>query len=176
MPRYVPLREAGTAGASGSIRLEGGKELDQELRGLERKVARKILSQSLREGAKVVLAEAKRRAPVRSGLVRSKLRVRSARKRKSETVALKVQTGEGNYKGKTFYASFLEFGFNQSPILRMPNGRIVSMKRSVRNRLRLKGTPIAPRPFMGPAFHAKAREAVRVTADTLWTKIKQAIA
>lgn len=156
-----------------SIRLEGAKQLDKMLAELDRKVARKVLSASLRDGAKVISAQAKANAPVLSGLTRKQIKVRAAKKRRSETAAIKVTTGEGNFKGKTFYASFQEFGWVKAPTIRTSSGQFFSMSRASRRSTGDQGTKIPGKHFMENAFKSKASTAAKAATESMRKRIEQ---
>ena len=102
-----------------TIKITGGAELERKLRELDTKVAGRIARQATRAGANAVLAEARRQSPVgrsrvlggeahKAGTLRDSLKVRSARNRGG--VAYVVRTAAGDYRGQTFYGSFVEFG------------------------------------------------------------------
>lgn len=93
------------------ITISGDKELIRALKALPRLVARRCLRQSMRPAMKIVQAEAKKNAPEDTGLVKKAIKVR-AMKRSSKFIGIDVQLGEGDFKGKTFYGSFLEYGTN----------------------------------------------------------------
>lgn len=160
--------------SGGSIRLEGAKELEKALIELERKVARKIISSSLRDGAKIVQQQAKANAPVLTGLTRKKIVVRAAKKRRSETAAIAVRTGEGAFKGKTFYASFIEFGWNKAPVIRTRAGRFISISRKDRKAARIEGKKIPGTHFMQRAFQAKSAQAAKTIVNSMRQKIELA--
>lgn len=94
----------------GGIELKGAKELADLLRNMDRKLAKKLFRKALREGAKVIQAAAQAKAPVDTGLTRSAIKVRAAKRQKRGRFGVAVQVGEGDYRGETFYASFLEYG------------------------------------------------------------------
>lgn len=168
-------------GISGSVRMEGGRELHEMLLDLDRKTRRKVLAKSMREGAKVILAASKTRAPVASGLVKKKQRVRAGRKRKGEDVVFKVQTGEGSYVGDAFYGSMVHDGWMKAPTIRLRNGQFISLNRKGKATRPSKGHNEKSRaaatakgyqhhagnPWMLEAFRAKAAEAVDVVRREL---------
>lgn len=131
----------------GSVRLEGGKELERELKEVEPKVAKKVVTKALRAGAKVILKAAKSAAPKRTGLLQRSLTVRAA-KRKKGRVAFVVQTKGGDFKGKSFYAAFLEYG-HKAGSRKLANRKI-----------------IPPQPFLSPAFDSAKDDAARTVVDT----------
>ena len=91
------------------MELIGGKELDNALQELERKLARKIGVQALRAGAKIILAKARANAPVKSGALKAAIKIRAGRSRKGER-RVRVIVGDKWFTGDEFYAAFVEFG------------------------------------------------------------------
>ncbi|MFO1007566.1 MAG: HK97-gp10 family putative phage morphogenesis protein [Planctomycetaceae bacterium] len=88
----------------------GTNQVSKLLQGLEKKVAKKCLRQAMRPAMKVVLEQAKKNAPVDTGAVKRNIKIRAA-KRSTRYIGINVQIGsEGDYKGKQFYGSFLEYG------------------------------------------------------------------
>lgn len=88
------------------------RELDRKLKQLPDKVRKTGGRKATRAAAKIVLEDAKRLVPYDTGLLESSLKVRARkRSRKNKnTVGHAVVTGEGFFKGETFYGGFLELG------------------------------------------------------------------
>jgi HK97 gp10 family phage protein len=149
-----------------SIKLLGAEDLLARLKTLEPKLAKKVLRQSIRAGAKLVLEDVKARAPVRSGLVRSKLRVRAAR-RKKDRIAINVTTAEGDYVGKTFYAPMVELGHHSGK-----RARGASHRRGAR--LRSDGRKfIEGRHFIKAAFEARQQAAAELIQQQILEGIER---
>ncbi|MDK1104035.1 MAG: HK97 gp10 family phage protein [Actinomycetota bacterium] len=92
------------------MHITGLEELLKALGSLPKKVARQAIRKPLREGAKIVLAEAKRNVPKgKTGNLKRSLKVRAG-KRKKGTISIRVVTSEGWFKGDTFYGAFVEYG------------------------------------------------------------------
>lgn len=92
--------------------ITGSKRLTRMLNALGSKQARAFHRKAIRTAAKVVLAEAKRRSPVRTGKLRSSLTVK-ALKRSRKGIGVQVTQKEGAFKGEAFYGSFVEFGYRR---------------------------------------------------------------
>lgn len=97
------------------ISIVGDKKLQAKLRRLDLKVQRKIVRKALRDAAKPVLADAKARAPVDTGLLKRSLQVRAATRQRRGTFGVFIQTkgrdffniqGDDPY----FYPAIVEFG------------------------------------------------------------------
>jgi len=128
-----------------SITIQGGDLLMRKLEALPGRVAKKILGQALRDGAKIVQAEAKARAPVRTGLMRKSITVRAQKKKKRGEIGMNVMLDTKRHPGlisesaggkRYFYPAVVEYG---------AEGR-------------------AARPFMRPAAQAskgRAEQAIR---------------
>lgn len=116
--------------------IQGAKDLVAKLAALERKVASKLERQGTRAGTKVFADEIKRRVPVDSGLLRSRIAVRALKRKKGRvgyrvtintqgkagrTKAAKAkQAGGGFYttskEGKRhFYPAIIEYGAKRRP-------------------------------------------------------------
>ena len=152
------------------LELEGGKELQAKLSELDRKIENKISRKALRAGAKVVHPEIKRRAPKRKGTLRSSFKVRAGR-RKKNWIRFLIQTREGDYKGKTFYGSFLTFGWKTG----MRGGRGFRGKGKIsarRQRFLDSRRQIPGNPFIADAWAAKKYQVLR----TVISHMKQGIA
>jgi HK97 gp10 family phage protein len=93
-----------------TIQIEGAKQLEARLKALPAKVSGKIGRQALRAGAKDIQSPAVQHAPRKSGLLASTIKVRAARRSRGKIGAV-VQTGQGFFRGKTFYGAFEEFGW-----------------------------------------------------------------
>lgn len=130
-------------------KLEGAEKLEKLFAGLPKKLRGQILRPILREAAKTVQAEAKQRAPSATGAVRDAIKVRASKKLKKGQVGVDVSIGEGNYRGKTFYGAFLEFG--------APKHELFGKKLS----------PLPPQPFMRPAFDAVKDAVARTAMDAI---------
>lgn len=141
-----------------TIKLQGADKLFRQLRSLDRKVARKAMSRAMRAGAKIINAEAKARAPVRSGLLKKSIKTRMAKKRKRGEIKFNVGTSKGSYQGKTFYGAFVEFGW------KVGSEKLGDDRKQVE-----------PKPFLRPAFDAKKHEAAQTITSVLKSEIAAAL-
>ena len=130
-----------------SVHVTGLKELDRELRKLPDAVGRKALADALEDGAEVIVEEARRRVPVRTGKLKKAIK---SGNRKAGKVEASVDVGiDYTFKGGAVrYGHLVEFG----------------TKRGQR-----------ARPFMRPAFDAKTRQAVEEVKASLWRRILGAV-
>ena len=111
--------------------VRGAAEVRQMLRNLGRK-GKAVVSKAQRAGAKLVLNEAKNRAPVVSGRYRRSLTVRSLkRSRKRFGVAVTQKPIEG---GKVFYGSFLELGYRTGSAKRSAGKTTFDKRRKIEGR------------------------------------------
>lgn len=123
------------------------RKLNRKLKTLESKVEKKLTRQALRAGAKIIAKEAKLRAPVDTGELKSKIKV-WALKRSRKRIGVLVGTSAKEYTGDQFYAAFVEYGTKDMPA----------------------------KPFLGPAAEAKGPEAAAVVGKTLADGIEREIA
>ncbi len=98
------------------FKVKGLEETLRRMKQLPVKVAKKVIRQSLRDGAKKVLPAVQALAPVKSGTLKKSLKVRArlGRKRgrtKPGRVQIQVGMQAGDYKGESFYGSFQELGW-----------------------------------------------------------------
>lgn len=107
--------------------VRGARELDRALRGLDRKIRRKVLLSGLRAVATPIKQDMARRAPHRtgSGQLRESIIVRTSPRRQSQHEA-EVRIGPAR---SAFYGMFFEYGTRFMPA----------------------------RPFMRPAFDTNVR-------------------
>ncbi len=92
------------------ITLLGDMALIKALKELDKKAQNQIARKACREGAKEIAREVKSTISVRSGQTRRAVKVRVA-KRKKGRVRLDVRIGAGDFKGETYYAAFVEYGW-----------------------------------------------------------------
>lgn len=97
----------------------------------------------LKAGAEPILQQAILNAPVRSGLLKSELKIKVRKKKARTTVRIGVHKGS-----KAYYATFVEYGHGG------PH-------------------PAGEHLFIRPAFDAKSEEAYTIIKDELKAKLKQ---
>ncbi len=95
-----------------AVQITGDKQLEKVFDQFEVNLRKKIARKAIRKAAKPVRDTAIARAPVDTGLLKKSIKVRAMkRSRKNKhTVAVRVVTGEGFFKGEAFYGGFLEYG------------------------------------------------------------------
>jgi len=146
-----------------TVHVTGLKELEQSLSQLQGKVAKKALEIAVKSGTKVVLTEAKSRAPVgtkphkfkergqtitvRPGNLRRSLRQRVYRGQRAAMGSIQAIIP---LDGRAFAGKFQEWGWKAR------NGRY-----------------IAPQRFMGPAWEAKKNDALIQTSKRLGEEIEK---
>jgi HK97 gp10 family phage protein len=143
--------------ATSSVRIEGLAELERALLQLPAKLTRQVLERSLLAGGRVVVAEAKRRAPLLTGELRRNIRaIRNRRDRRySATIDVgvrklskkqirKLRTRKGRANASDpFYWRFQEFGTSK----------------------------MRARPFLRPAFEAKKVDAAFRIKDEIRARL-----
>lgn len=91
-------------------KIQGIDELERMLNEIgSPKVEKKIVTKSLREGAKVVLKEAKNNVPVRSGTLKKSLALVAERSRGTEKKVIKVGA-RATPRWKGYHGHLVEFG------------------------------------------------------------------
>lgn len=143
------------------VRVTGLAEVQAKFADLETKVARKILRQGLRAGAKVVQTAARAEAPRRTGLMAANIKIRGSRGRNG-SVAFRVGGSAKDFKGKAkeqrpFYMDFVEGGHFAGP-------RKLGDKRKF----------VPGNHFLTRAYEASREAAVAAVAATWKTLIEEA--
>lgn len=108
-------------------------------------VSKKAAKEGLIEAAKIIQAEAKRRAPVLTGAMRDAIKIVDSKSLKGVNVIISKSDVPGDVD--VFYARFIEFGTKH----------------------------IAPRRFMRGAFESKRNEALRAQLATTFRGLTSAI-
>jgi len=116
--------------------------LNAALKTLEDKVARKFAMQALRKGGRIVVKEAKRRVPVRTGRLKKSIILRAKSRNKRGSPAILVGASKD-----APYAHLIERGHMQVG------------KRGKKF--------VAARPFLRPAFDATHDQFTRIVGDEL---------
>lgn len=116
-----------------SIKIEGAKELEKTLLGLEPKLGKKIIRQAMKKAAKPIHAAARQMAPVVTGALRKSIKIR-VMKRKKHRYGVVIGTAAKWFTGETFYGAFAEFGTKKQPA----------------------------KPFLRPAFDAYHKDALKI--------------
>lgn len=91
------------------VKMEGMEELDRKLKLLAFPEARKVISSSLRAGAKVEHQAAKAAVPTLTGKLLQNIKVRAG-KRKKNYVTVHVMIGKQYWTGEAWYGAAVEFG------------------------------------------------------------------
>jgi HK97 gp10 family phage protein len=147
-----------------NTKIDGLKELDDLLKDLPDRVARRQLVGALRAGAgslqKEVIANAPDSPKIHKfGDLRENIKVRFIRATQRNAVAVAVTTG------RAFYAHWVEFGREAVRVVK---------KKVLSDGKQFFGTEVAaqpPRPFMRPAFDTKGRQII----DTIVKRLKAGI-
>lgn len=101
------------------VSVKGLDELRKKLDSLGKVQAGKFLRTSMREAMKPVRDAAVSVAPYNTGATKASIKLKAA-KLKNRNPGIEVVIGEGWFKGKTFYAAFIEFGYTLRNGVKMP--------------------------------------------------------
>ncbi len=134
-----------------SLTVQGAAALRRQLERLPNNVGKKVVIQSLREGAKLIQRQAKTNVSVKSGKLKRSIRVRVAKGNKKGNYAVFIGTGAADrlFVGDTFYGAYVELGRKRAKS--QGGSRAFGVSGSRKN--------ISGRPFLGPAFESRQREA-----------------
>ncbi len=147
------------AGSGLRVTISGTEELTALLKAFPTKIANKAVRKGTRAGVKVIARTAKRFAPRRTGRLVRSIKVRAMKRRRGRIGAV-VITGEGTFKGDTFYGGFLEFGWFAG---KRKGGR----KSRQSSHITLGHRKVEGVHYMERAAKAKARTAGRVASAVI---------
>lgn len=157
------------------LQTTGLRELDAALSSLDDKVRRTVTRKGLRAGAKFMLPAVRSGAPKgKTGELGEAFQVTGGGRTKNGIVAVMIQVGKRFFKGNTFYAGFINFGWR-------PGKRSKSLKafqdasRTAKGRARSKlgAAPLDGRGkvpgkfFVDHAAAANAQASVMVITKTI---------
>jgi HK97 gp10 family phage protein len=129
------------------IEVKGLQKLEKKLSKLPEKVAKKVVSKAVRAGAKPMLAQARANAPVKTGLTKKSIKIRTMKAKWAKPgYGVHIGVSDKWFSGEAFYAGMVEFG-------------------TVR---------MAAQPFIRPAYDVTKDESVRITAKALRDGVENA--
>lgn len=136
--------------------LTGVRRLDRKLKRLGSKEAKKLVTKAAREAVKPILLTARRYAPKDTGRLQKSIKVR-ALKRKKGRFGVRVTTGESDnqFRGRTFYGAFAEYGWT-------PGSR----------KSKRRGTPVMGELYMKRAARAKRDSALKIYRERIKQMLK----
>lgn len=135
--------------------IKGGRELDAMLKSLAPKIEKNIMRAALRAGANELRAEARANVPVDEGYLRASIRVSTRGKGGKVYASLKA----GGKKAP--HANLVEFGTKPHKILPKDGGGLAIGGKVV---AAIDHPGARPKPFMRPAFDARAQQAIGAVA------------
>jgi HK97 gp10 family phage protein len=157
------------------VRVKGLSELNRFLQQLPAKLEQNVMRGALRRGARVIMLEAKRLAPVGptsmenmrlyggySGALRDSIRITSTRLHEGRVIATVAAGGETKRGADVYYAHFVEFG-TAAHTIKAPKGGALEFAGGWYTSVQHPGTPA--KPFMRPALDGAAQSAVVATAE-----------
>lgn len=138
--------------------VKGLAELQAFLDQLPAKMEANIMRAALREGAKVVQAEVKASAPVRTGLLKAGIKIGTNSRRGRVTAKIKVS-------GKhAFVANWVEYG-TAAHFIKPKRAKSLFFAGLMRDGVDHPGA--RPKPFMRPALDTKAQEALLAVGEAI---------
>lgn len=141
-----------------SVRLEGVAELERKLKALDKAVSGRAMTLALVAGGKVIEAEAKARAPVRSGTLR-----RSITTEPSAGAVPEVEVGTN-----LVYAPIQEFG----GIVRAQSAPALVFQLPSGEWRRAQSVQIPARPYLRPAFDLRRVAAIDAVRRALAAQLR----
>lgn len=147
-----------------TLKVKGLKELDRALQRMQADMAGGILVDALEDGAKVIVDEAKRLVPVRTGKLRDAIKTGNV---KTGVGAARETSGRFIAGSRTLSEASIDIGVDytfKGGAVRYGHLVEFGTKRGAR-----------ANPFMRPAFESRKNQAIAVFKDRLWQRI-QAVA
>lgn len=131
---YYESNRKGSGKTVGARRGSGGfwfsvtgvDQVERAFRKLPKAAAKRVIRKAMRPAMKGVAEKVRELVPVDSGLTRANVKVRAAT-RSRKGFGINVQIGEGDYKGVTFYAAFIEYGTVKIPAARFMFRAFIAM-------------------------------------------------
>lgn len=155
-----------------TVRITGCEEINRRLLELDRKLQRKLITKSLRAGAKVVLLVAKANAPVgKTGNLKKSIKIRAARA-KDGTKRVIVGVGKKWFTGEAWYGGPLEFGWKSGP--RFKGRRADAWWRKFRKK-NTERKQVNGKHFIERAYDATEVTAMKTVVSTLQTDTQAAV-
>lgn len=151
--------------------IQGADQLDRMLQELPRAVSKRIARNSIRAGARVVVAEAKDLVEKKTGKLRRAIKVRAVKQKQSNLV--EVTAGVKGPEGGL--AHLVEFGTAQHRITPKKKGGVLAFQSGGETRFAAEvlHPGAKPKPFLRPAADNKAVEVVAKVAETIGTGIER---
>lgn len=160
-----------------NLKVLGYKEAVEILGQLNEKMQKQMLRTALRRASKPILQASKDRVPVKSGKLRSKLRIvamRQMKSRKSETaVAVKPYFGTNKKQGtiNEFYGRFVHFGTDER---KSKKGKMLRFEAADGTIVYTRKTKAIPgRPFLEEGFTVGHGQTVDNFGGELATSIEE---
>jgi len=144
------------------IRVKGLAELNRFLQTLPPRLEKNILRGALRAGAQPVAEDARNNAPEDTGVLKAGIKV-STKSRKGVVIASVKLTGKHAYIGR-----WLEYGVAAHQITSAKGGWLFFAGNFAKA---VNHPGIKPRPFMRPALHNKAQDAVVAAAEYMKVRL-----
>lgn len=140
------------------VNVKGLSELQAFLDQLPAKMEANIMRAAMRQGANVVLAEAKTNVPTKTGLLRDGLKVSTSSRRGVVTAKVKA-------RGKHAYlARFVEYG-TAAHFIKPKNAKSLFIAGLFSNGVDHPGA--APKPFLRPALDSQSQAALVVVGEAI---------
>lgn len=149
--------------------VRGLKDLNRALKQLGRKGARNALRSGIRAGGRVLVKDARRRAPYRT--LKKAMTVKVNRQKSPYEITAQVGPTAGKKaKYDAWWAHIVEYGAEPHEIVTkkktLSDGTTAFGKRVMH-----PGLP--PRPFLRPAFEQSKQQMVKAMGDKIWDSIKK---
>lgn len=152
-----------------TIVLTGDKELNRKLALLKSSKAKLAIRKASRIALRPVVDEARANAPKKTGRLKRSIKLRSIKRSRSRVGSRVTSSGtDNNFKGRTFYGGFLEFGWRAGRRVRNADLGVTRRKRRTVDQVAAAAqkndsrTMIPAREFMKKAARSKRELALSI--------------
>lgn len=160
--------------------VEGIADFNKALLELKQDLRKRVVRSALRAAAKPIIAAAKAAAPVRTGLVRSRVVVTASRlatRRGEIGVYIKPRSAKGVRKGSKldpFYFQFSITGFHATGGRKIYGGKLLRARNLAGQVKAGRARFIPGRDWLGASFNAQSGAALRIFQEKLKQRIDAA--
>lgn len=165
-------RQIGMQGSTGAELQTEVRAIDEMLRSLPEKIARRILNKALRSGGAVYQHRARANLAnhIRSGRLAESIRVSLSRRRGVTT--LRIRAGGKGKWGDAFYAGFVELG-TKPHLIKPKRRRSLFLSGIFRELVNHPGAQAVE--FMGDAYQEATQQAIDTIANELRARLAEAV-
>jgi len=160
------------------IKIEGVEELQEKIKALEGNAAKNIFRRNLRKALRGMLTQARTAAPVKTGVLRRNIYIKSGR-HSPTSVGLIIGIRDKRTLDSPWYKHMVHDGHDVLSLKEKGKGSDYALKQRQRwffankDNITYKGiTQTRPRPFIRDTFDAQKNTASQMIMDGIWRDIE----